>query len=84
VPESAQRSTSSEKDRLHQRSRHVGGNHRLARGEAAYGIRRIDAMTSGLAHINAVSLFVEDLQAAKAFYSSVFGAPALSVELDVE
>jgi len=41
-------------------------------------------MTTSLAHINVISLFVEDLQASKALYSSVFGAPVLSVELDVE
>ena len=34
-------------------------------------------MTSDLAHINAISLFVEDLQAAKTFYLNVFGVPVL-------
>ena len=34
-------------------------------------------MTSALTHISAISLFVEDLQAAKAFYVDVFGAPVI-------
>jgi catechol 2,3-dioxygenase-like lactoylglutathione lyase family enzyme len=34
-------------------------------------------VTSSLAHINAMSLFVEDLQAAKGFYLNVFGVPVL-------
>lgn len=41
-------------------------------------------MTTSLAHINVISLFVEDLHASKALYLSVFGASVLSVELDVE
>jgi len=32
-------------------------------------------MTSPLDHVNAISLFVEDLQAARAFYPDVFGVP---------
>jgi lactoylglutathione lyase len=34
-------------------------------------------MTIALDHISAVSLFVEDLQAAKAFYVDVFGVPVV-------
>jgi len=34
-------------------------------------------MTSCLQHISAISLFVEDLRAAKAFYTDVFGAALL-------
>jgi lactoylglutathione lyase len=34
-------------------------------------------MTSSLTHINAISLFVEDVQAAKAFYLQVFGVPVI-------
>ena len=34
-------------------------------------------MTASIAHINAITLFVEDLQAAKRFYVEVFGAPVI-------
>jgi hypothetical protein len=34
-------------------------------------------MTSSLQHISAISLFVEDLRAAKAFYMDVFGVAVL-------
>jgi catechol 2,3-dioxygenase-like lactoylglutathione lyase family enzyme len=34
-------------------------------------------MASPLDHVNAISLFVEDLQAAKAFYVDVFGVPVI-------
>ena len=34
-------------------------------------------MTAPLQHISAISLFVEDLQAAKAFYTGVFGIPVI-------
>lgn len=34
-------------------------------------------MTAKLNHLSAISLFVEDLQAAKAFYLDVFGVPVV-------
>ncbi len=34
-------------------------------------------MTSSLKHISAMSLFVEDLQAAKTFYQEVFGVTVI-------
>ena len=34
-------------------------------------------MTVSLNHVNAISLFVEDLAAAKAFYTGVFGVPLI-------
>ncbi len=34
-------------------------------------------MTSRLNHLSAISLFVEDVAAAKAFYLDVFGAPVV-------